>query len=240
MLYSFLVKFKIISLNEKFKKIDNFEKKNLFKNLNNNKIIINNIKTKDKEFVFNKTYSIKVNCFDSESMKALSSYFIRVQSFSEKINFYNQKAIVEEVLFQKKEIQKKDFKDTNKIRINFVSPTLFRFGDTYYSEPNPYLYLLKTYKKYEEVFSKEKALKDFQSIPKFIFKKIGFENINIKTKKIRIEKLEYSAFLGKVDFILSHDDVKEHKDKIIELLKFSEYVGVGEFTDFGMGEINIE
>lgn len=240
MFFSFLVKFKVIHLNKDNQKIERFKEKYIFNNLKD--IVISNILTKDKEFSLNKSYFIRVSSLTPESKQKITRYLIKAQVFGEEIEFQNQKIIFEEIILNdKKNIDLQRFltleiKDT--ISIKFLSPTIFRFGDEYYSEPNPYLYLLKISKKFLQTFPDENIKKEVLNIPKYIFKNIKIKYQDVKIKKLNIKNQQYKGFLGEVEFDLSSID-NSLKIYINYLFYFSYFTGVGEFTEYGMGQINL-
>ncbi|MGL6131628.1 MAG: CRISPR system precrRNA processing endoribonuclease RAMP protein Cas6 [Fusobacteriaceae bacterium] len=232
MQYSFLIKFKIVDLNEEMIKIEKFKKYSLFKNCDTDKFIYSNVITKSKEFQLGKTYSLKVSCFDCESMKKLSNSLVKAAGLSEILDFQNHKITIVEIKLRDYSDIFKGIDVSENIKINFLSPTIFKFGDIYYNEPNPYLYLTKIYKRYKDEL--------LISIPNFIFKKILVENSNYITKNIKIDGTNYETFLGSAEFSLSSPELKDYKSSIYELLKFSLFTGAGEFTEYGMGQVSIE
>lgn len=245
MLYSFLVKFKVIGLNEENMKIERFKEKNIFKNLEKLDIVLSNVLTRDREYDLNKSYFIRVSCLTLESRQKVYSYIIKAQAFGEEIEFQNQKIVFEETILNDeksnyiKKINLEDFlnlqvKDI--INIRFISPTTFKFGDQYYTEPNPYLYLLKIFKKFLQVFPEGDIKKEIENMPKCIFKSIKIKDIDIKIQKLRVKDKKYTGFIGDVEFDLSSIEDK-FKKNINYLFYFSYFIGVGEFTEYGMGYI---
>ncbi|MGL5356001.1 MAG: CRISPR system precrRNA processing endoribonuclease RAMP protein Cas6 [Cetobacterium sp.] len=232
MQYSFLIKFKIVDLNEEMIKIEKYKKYSLFQNCDTDKFIYSNVLTKSKEFELGKTYSLRVNCLDCESMKNLSNSLIRAAGLSEILDFQNHKITIVEIKLRDYSDIFKGIDVSENIKINFLSPTIFKFGDIYYNEPNAYLYLTKIYKKYKEIFP--------VSIPNFIFKKIDIKILNIMNKRLKIDENIYDTFLGSIEICLSSPELKDYKDDIRELLQFSCFTSVGEFTEYGMGQVSIE
>ncbi|MGL5983402.1 MAG: CRISPR system precrRNA processing endoribonuclease RAMP protein Cas6 [Cetobacterium sp.] len=219
-------------MNEEIVKINKFQKYSLFKNCNTDKFIYSNVITKEKEFVLGKEYSLKVNCSDCESMKKLSNSLIKAASFSEELDFQNHKITIIEIKMKNSNDIFKNIDFSENIKINFLSPTIFKFGDIYYNEPNPYLYLTKIYKKYKDEL--------LISIPNFIFKKISIRNTNLIVKNVNIDGITYKAFIGSVEYSFSSEELKDYKNSINELFKFSCFTSAGEFTEYGMGQLSIE
>lgn len=247
MFCSFLVRFKVVELNEENRKIERFKEKSIFKNLENLDVVLSNVLTGDKEYTLNKSYFIRVSCLTLESRQKIGSYLIKAQAFGEEIEFQNQKIVFEETILNDEKgsyIRKIDLEDFFNLRIKetinikFVSPTTFKFGDKYYVEPNPYLYLLKTLKKVKEVFPEGDIKKDILSMPKYVYKSIKVKSVDIKIKDIRVKDRKYKGFLGEVEFDLSSVEDK-FKKNINYLLYFSYFTGVGEFSEYGMGQIEI-
>lgn len=237
MLYSFLVRFKVIELNEENRVIEKFKEKNIFKNLGNLDVVLSNVLTRDREYSLNKSYFIRVSCLTLEARQKIGSYLIKAQTFGEEIEFQNQKIVFEYV----RKIDLEDFSNLqmkNIINIRFLSPTMFKFGDEYYIEPNPYLYLLKTSKKFIELFPEGDIKNEILGIPKYIFKNIKVKNMDIKIKNIRVKDRKHKGFIGEVEFDLSSIEDK-FKKGINNLFYFSYFTGAGEFTEFGMGQIEI-
>lgn len=247
MLYSFLVRFKVVELNEENRKIERFKEKNIFKNLGNLDLVLSNVLTRDREYSLNKSYFIRVSCLTLEARQKIGSYLIKAQAFGEEIDFQNQKIVFEETILNEqkssytRKIDLEDFSNLqvkDVINIRFLSPTMFKFGDEYYIEPNPYLYLLKTSKKFIELFPEGDIKGEVLGIPKYIFKSVKVKSADIKTKDVRVKDRKYKGFVGETVFDFSSIEDK-FKKGINYLFYFSYFTGVGEFTELGLGQVEI-
>lgn len=241
MFVSFLIKIKVVELDENDNKIHKFVKNRLFDKYD---VVVSNLLTKDRDYTLNKEYYIKISSFEEETFKEITNYLVKLQLFQEKIEFQNQKIVIEEIIFSEEKskyvkkipisdifkIEKKD-----RIKIKFLSPTLFKFGDKYYSDPEPYLHLLKAYK----VLKKYISNIEIDEMPKYLLRKVKYLNKEVKKKEIFIKRKRYQCFLGNLEYDLS-DIPNEYKNIILGLIYFSYFQGVGEFTEFGMGQIDIE
>lgn len=240
MFVSFLIKIKVVEIDEKDNKICKFVKNRLF---NKYDVVVSNLLTKDKCYILNKSYYIKICTFKNEILKKITNNLVKLQLLQEKIEFQNQKIVIEEIIFNEEKSQyvKKipisnifKIEKGDRIKIKFLSPTLFKFGDEYYSEPEPYLHLSKSYKCLKKYISNI----EIDEMPKYILRKIKCLNKEIKKSEVFIKNKKYQCFVGSLEYDLS-DIPSEYKSIVLGLLYFSYFQGVGEFTNIGMGQIDI-
>lgn len=246
MFCSFIVKLRLVEMgsDERIRKYVNFYQfTKILGELKNT--TISNFLTKDKIFKSGGIYFLRFSCSSQKELSTLMSYLYEVKIFKERVSIQNKKFLILDIIHNEEKTkyakqllieEVEEFRDLKKVKINFITPTLFKFGEHYIDEPEPYLYFLNSYKKLERYLAEngKPALK----VKKSLFKLIEIEDSQIEKKDVFIQNRTYKGFIGKVTYSIPKID---GIGRIIDCLsQLSFFTGVGEFTKLGLGQIMIE
>lgn len=178
----------------------------------------------DEEFFLRITY------FNDEIFTKLSQELFKLKLI--KLPFFNYH-IVNFISSGDKNLWGKTYSDlviSDNFTIDFYTPLLTKFGDTFVTEFEPILFFNSIYK-------------ENQSLGKFnikkIMKKLDFQVRDAGECKVKLNRNFGFGFKGKVDFYIDKLDYYE-KEFIRDLIKTAYFTGVGYQKDLGYGMYNIK
>lgn len=250
MFYSFVLKLKLVDLEKNSNLIKKFQNTGLLREILE-KVkgsTISNFLTKDKEFKERKVYFIRITSINSKEIKEITKYLYEKKIFSEKITIQNQNFLIENIIHNEensrfsKQMLLQDFldlKNLESVKIKFITPTIFKFGEIEYFLPEPYLYFGGILKKFNLNFDESQIENPLKNISSQIFKKIKIEYSNIEKRVITIDGKNRETFIGEVIYNIPKNELD--LGKIVDCLsRFSFFSGVGQFTERGLGQVLID
>lgn len=248
MLYSFVLKLKLISKNQsQIKKYINYN--DFFKVISNSKgISVSNFLTKEKEFFQGKIYYLRISSLDLLVTKDLLKELFYKKIERNSILLQNNEFLLIDIIhssersLNSKQMMEEDFinlENLTEVTLNFLTPTLFKIGDKFISEPDPELVFRSILKKIKNLVPYFRENSEFLKISPKIFSALKIKKSHIRIYKFYIENREYSGFTGIVTYEITNDNL-ENRGMIINCLsKAGFFSGVGYFSNLGLGQIRV-
>ncbi|MGL6101000.1 MAG: CRISPR system precrRNA processing endoribonuclease RAMP protein Cas6 [Fusobacteriaceae bacterium] len=250
MFYSFVLKIKLTELGNGNNEICKYINKNFLNEIlvQINGSTISNFFTKDKEFQKNKVYILRITSVDSEEIKKIMKYLYDKKIFNENVIFQNHYFKILEIIHNEKnskfskQMYLNDFlelKNLEKVKVKFLSPTVFKFGENYFLTPEPFIYFTALLKKFNQYFDDSEVENPLKKISSQLFKKLTIKENITREVSITLNTKKYKGFIGEAIYEIPENDLE--LGKIIDCLsKFSFFTGVGQFTEYGLGQVIIE
>ncbi|WP_368493436.1 CRISPR-associated endoribonuclease Cas6 [Marinitoga sp. 1154] len=222
--------------------------KKLHQNFNNKAFTVSSFLGKKVDepvsIMKNKRYYIRLTFLNEKIFNLFTVTMFKNKIFKKEIYIENIKFSILRVIFDEEQskwagvlsidelLSKKDY--SNKIKLKFYTPTLFRVGDKHLRYPDAkkiYTGLLNKFNKYSEYKFNESIKEEFSNI-KII-------NKRIRKKRVFINNFYLEGFVGDVEFEISQGN--NELLKIVNILsEFSFYAGIGYKTTMGMGQVRRE
>ena len=200
------------------------------------KITISNFLTKDKEFVMDRNYSIKISSIDSDlSLKILKIFFLKKLN-KEHLRICNNEFHINNIhhshdLSRQFELENFDenYQYSDEVMLNFITPTIFKIGSRISSiESLDYIFQNISVK-----LRKSSLWKEVNHFNSFDFSKIKIKEHFLSAKEIK--SLGKEGFVGKINFKL--EDYTEEELYVFNFLsEFCFFSGVGFMTENGYGQ----
>ncbi len=250
MFYSFVLKLKLVDLETNSNLIKKFQNIGLLREILG-KVkgsTISSFLTKDKEFNQGRIYFIRITSIDSKEIKEITKYLYEKKIFNEKITIQNQIFLIEDIIHNEensrfsKQMLLQDFldlKELKSIKIKFITPTVFKFGEMEYFIPEPYLYFGGALKRFNLYFDESEIENPLKNISSQVFKKINIVHNSTQKRVVTIDGKFQETFIGEVIYDIPKNELD--LGKIVDCLsRFSFFSGVGQFTERGLGQVLIE
>ena len=184
--------------------------------------------TKNKNYFFRVTF-LDESLFNAFIKKVATNMFTKKTIRLEQCKF-----TIDEIIYKDSDLARNGLlidKCDKKIKIKFMSPTMFKNGDIYVRHPEmKYLFrsLLNKYNKYYKDSIGEEILEKLHLV--------NFESLNVRLKRVQMKNYFLEGFVGGCVIRIDSKDLEFIKN-INKLFQFSFFSGIGQKTTMGFGQI---